>query len=271
MASPAEPEVLSFGGVIRKYRIKNKLNQAALADLLHVNRSSVINWENDKAKPNTDFIITLCQTLGIPIPELFESTGLANYPTLSGPENALINSYRKLSEISQRAVNRIVNGLLEEEQIAKDKYLKENFLVLPYEPTAAAAGTGCEFVYAPRKAVFIRRNDKSKKADALIRVSGQSMEPKYHDGDLVYVKYIDDAEDGTDVICTSVDGAVIKRKEGDRIVSLNPALPYGMKSEDDHVKIVGQVLGIVDADDYAAKEDIPELQEIFADRVGEIV
>jgi len=47
------------------------------------------------------------------------------------------------------------------------------------------------------------------------------MEPKYRDGDMVYVKYCDSADDGDDVICSTSDGAVIKHKKDNKIYSLN--------------------------------------------------
>ncbi len=90
-----------------------------------------------------------------------------------------------------------------------------------------------------------KENGYNESADALIRVSGASMEPQYHNGDLVYVKYTQSVEDGDIVICSTADGAVIKQMLNHKLYSLNKALPYGEKSEDDHVTIVGKVLGKV--------------------------
>ena len=91
------------------------------------------------------------------------------------------------------------------------------------------------------------------------------MEPQYQDGDLVYVKSSDTADDGDIVICTSADGAVIKQKHGNRLYSLNKDLPYGEKSEDDNVRIQGIVLGIADPDDFASAEEANILEELFHD------
>ena len=69
------------------------------------------------------------------------------------------------------------------------------------------------------------------------------------------------AEDGQDVICSTADGAVIKHKSGNKLVSLNSDLPYGEKSEDDHVQIEAVVLGIVPSWDLAKPEEIDMLEE----------
>lgn len=57
------------------------------------------------------------------------------------------------------------------------------------------------------------------------------MEPVYHDGDIVYVKYTTDVENNDIVICTTADGAVIKRMYENMLYSLNQQYPYGEKSE----------------------------------------
>ena len=51
--------------------------------------------------------------------------------------------------------------------------------------------------------------------------------------------------------------------------SLNKALPFGEKSEDDFVKIEGVVLGVVDPKDFATKEETAELEDLLADQVRE--
>lgn len=47
-----------------------------------------------------------------------------------------------------------------------------------------------------------------------------------------------------------------------KLYSLNKALPYGEKCEDDHVTVVGKVLGRVNAWDMASEDDIPVLEEV---------
>ena len=66
------------------------------------------------------------------------------------------------------------------------------------------------------------------------------------------------------MICSTADGAVIKQLIGHKLYSLNKSLPYGDKTEDDHVKIVGVVIGRVNDSDLASEEDIPVLEEVKA-------
>ena len=54
-----------------------------------------------------------------------------------------------------------------------------------------------------------------------------------------------------------------------KLYSLNKALPYGEKSEDDHVTIVGNVLGKVSPLELPADDDIHLLEEVKAQEVRE--
>ena len=75
---------------------------------------------------------------------------------------------------------------------------------------------------------------------------------------------IQDVTDGDIVICSTADGAVIKQLMNHRLYSLNRALPYGDKNEDDHVTVVGKVLDKVSVRDLANEEDIPVLEVVKA-------
>lgn len=96
------------------------------------------------------------------------------------------------------------------------------------------------------------------------------MEPIYHSGDQVYVYYTSECNPGDVVICSTNEGAVIKMVKEDRtLFSLNPAFPFGPHSEDNHVRIIGQVLGIVQYGDLPTKQEESILHEIFYDEVRE--
>lgn len=117
---------------------------------------------------------------------------------------------------------------------------------------------------------FAKKTPANEMADAIITVSGKSMEPIYHSGDLVYVQYTEECNPGDVVICSTDDGAVIKMVKEDRtLFSLNPAFPFGPHSEDNNVRVIGQVLGVVQYGDLPTQEEEGILQEIFYDEVRE--
>lgn len=261
-ASSAKAE--TFGAVLQKYRNRNDISQAELAEILGTTRNTVNNWENERSKPDYETIKTLTLMFGIPLYELF---GITNSAIPTTKENGLLSDYRQLSPISQRIVDRMISNMLEEEQNAKFNLLRASYIILPLESTPAAAGTGCSEVEIAAEPFFIRSNSISRRADALIRVSGHSMEPKYQDGDYVFVKYTQDAEDGDDVVAFCADGAVIKRLKDNKLYSLNSNYPFGEKSEDDNVKIMGKVLGVAEAEDIPDADEWRDLQKIKASEI----
>ena len=259
--SVQKTEKLHLGSVIKKYRSDNKISQIDLAKMMNTSRNTIVNWENDNSRPDVETIRELCMILGIPLYELFD---IPNNTTHTPKENVLLKSYRALSAVSRKMIDRMVTTMLQEETDARDEYLRNSYCILPLEATAVAAGTGCEFTELPAKPIFIKKNSISEKADAIVRVSGASMEPLYHNDDYLFVVYTQDHNDGDDVICTTADGAVVKRAVGNRLISLNDKYPFGEKYEDDHVQILGKVIGIVGKDDIATENDIGDLEELHS-------
>ena len=248
-----------FGAVIKKYRKKAGLSQPQLADMMKATRNTITNWETDKNRPSLDDTKILCETLGIPLYELF---GMSDDTVPAPQERTLLHQYRKLSNVSKKIINSMIRNMLQEEVDARNDMLRNSYFILPLQSTPAAAGPGCAFNELKPEPVFVKKNRFNTEADTLIRVSGHSMEPVYHDGDLVYVKYTKDVENNDIVICSSADGAVIKRLYDNKLYSLNPNLPYGEKNEDDHVQVIGKVIGTVGADEIPDAEDVVILREI---------
>ena len=254
----------NFGEVLARYRKFSGMNQTELAELLNTTKNTVLNWEKGKNFPDIISVQKIVNVLHIPPAELFSIDGEA---VPDQRERVLLMRFRQLSDYSKRIVDEMVKTMLREETDARDAYLRTSFRVIEAPTTPVAAGDGCEFRETSPGYMYVKKSWAAQKADAVLRVSGHSMEPYYHDGDLVYVKYTEAADDGDDVICRigSAGSAVIKRKRGTRLFSLNRELPFDDKSEDDEVRVIGKVLGIVGEDEKPAKEDIPTLDELFHD------
>ena len=255
----AKPEkLMNFGAVLKKYRKNAGCTQQKLAEILGISKNTVTLWERNLARPDVETIRELNQMFGIPLNELFE---IPSAPKYSFAERKLIDYFRQLDESDQTVVERMVSEMAAARDDERYKAYQDEYSLIQFSATRPAAGSGNEFVDDKPTYRFVRNNDRSMNADILIQISGRSMEPRYYDGDIVYAKYTNSAEDGQDVICSTADGAVIKHKSGNKLVSLNSDLPYGEKSEDDHVQIEAVVLGIVPSWDLAKPEEIDMLEE----------
>lgn len=274
MTKKKEPTVIKFpvhqvmfGQLMKERRADLKLTQGDFAEMMHVTRNTVINWEADKSKPDYSLIPEICSVLGIQLHELFHMSVDLD---LSDREKRVISNFRALSPVSQKAIDKMISTMAEEECLAKDMAMKKAFGVFLVRPGTVAAGTGD---YVPEEAptyTFLRKNTINAAADGIVKVHGDSMEPVYHNGDYVYYKEADSAYPGEDVIVDTDDGAVIKRLDDDyTLYSVNPDIPYPEKSEDNCLIIRGKVLGTVHSSDRASKEDTGILEELMVDEIRE--
>ncbi len=254
------------GEIIKKYRTALGLSQQELGERMGTTRNTVVNWENGRTYPDIGTLRRLCEEIGMPVQEYL---GLPPGQKLMHRENILIGIYRELSETGKKLVHGVAETLLREETEAMDSFLKTGFHIVAAYPSAAAAGQGNPFSddNIP-SCLFVRNSARSDPADAVIPVSGRSMEPEFYDGDRVFVKFTDHAEDGNIVICVSADGAVIKKKMGNKLYSLNPDFPYGEKGDDDNIHLVGVVTGIVRNEDLPSDSERDRLLELFSDEIS---
>ena len=185
-------------------------------------------------------------------------------------EDRVVNNLRQLTPSSQRVVDKMIYTLLCEELEAKDRTMKKTFGLFLVRPGMAAAGVGDYVPDAPPEYTFLRKNTLNERADGIVKVDGDSMEPVYHSGDYVYYENAVSASPGEDVIVDTDDGAVIKRIAKDNtLYSVNPDIPYPKKNEQNTLVIRGRVLGTVHSSDMASDEEKNALEDLFVDEIRE--
>ncbi|MBQ4088727.1 MAG: helix-turn-helix domain-containing protein [Clostridia bacterium] len=91
--------------------------------------------------------------------------------------------------------------------------------------------------------------DGPRNADYALRVAGDSMEPTFLDGDIVYIRRQADVDDGSIAAVLIDDTAALKRvyhvEDGLQLVSDNRKYPPRLVAADDHgvLRILGSVVG----------------------------
>ncbi|MBR5731319.1 MAG: LexA family transcriptional regulator, partial [Firmicutes bacterium] len=237
-AFPApQAEALRFGALLKERRKKARLSQSALAELMHVTRNTVINWEADRSRPDYTMLPALCTFLNIRLHELFR---MEAENSLTPLEDRCVTNLRRLSPSGQRIADKLLSTLVDEELREKGRELKGSFAIFPIRPGTLAAGTGSNVPEEPPEPVFLRKNQLNSRADGIALVSGCSMEPVYHSGDYVYYREASCADPGEDVVVDTDEGAVIKRVDDDHtLYSVNPAFPYPKKHEQNTLVIRG--------------------------------
>ena len=106
-------------------------------------------------------------------------------------------------------------------------------------------------------------------ADDVFPVKGQSMEPDYPDGSKVFVERVtpDELSYGDVIACIVSGTPFVKTYEKDGLYSINADYSVIHISDDDNVRLIGRVIGLVPERDIASKEETQELLEVFADEI----
>ena len=111
-----------------------------------------------------------------------------------------------------------------------------------YYDIPLSAGIG-EFLDSDNYSLLDLFEQPPEHADFVVRISGESMEPTYSDGDKVYVEKMDDISIG-EIGAFSVNGkSYIKEKGVDELISHNKDYANIAISEFDSVKCFGRIIG----------------------------
>ena len=234
---------MSLGERIRKARDSKGLKQSELAELIEVKSAGVIsNWEKDINKPDADKIIKLCEVLGISASYLLDYYG--NSISVSIEEQEHIKKYRTLDPYGKKAVTSVLDIEFERCTYIPEPNREELIEVsINYAPVSAGFGDELED-YEQWEKASVPLTPESRKADFILVVDGDSMEPKFHNGDYILVRK-QPAVDIGQIGIFGVDGkGYIKKYGGDKLISLNkkyPDIPL-----DEESRCFGLVLGVTD-------------------------
>jgi len=106
-----------------------------------------------------------------------------------------------------------------------------------------SAGPGVFLDESLADEIMIPDNSRTDGADFAIRISGHSMEPRYHDGDILLIQDCDTVENGELAVFVLDGSGYFKKYGGDRLISLNPEFGDILLKDFDEVMCCGKVIG----------------------------
>lgn len=182
-----------------------------------------------------------------------QERGGRELPTVDERFTNVTDIYRRLTPDRQEEARRSMNRQLrsqnivkmEEIQKAQDLYesLGEEFEDIGLYGEVSA-GTGVWVSDEPVE--IIKYPVPVPNHDIALRVNGNSMEPMFHDGDVVFVKKTPEVHHGSIIIIIVNDSAYIKklyrRDDEVRLISLNPQYEDIILNPDDTIEIIGNVI-----------------------------
>ncbi len=202
---------------------------------IDISAKTLYGYESGLSMPNADTFIALCKIYKCDNPlDIFGSS------TINPSEQSLLEKYRDLDDHGKE----LVDLVLEKEHercIASITEKPAALRIYTYMQKIAAAGNGFYFDDIPTETI---EAPYMPGADFIIGVSGDSMEPTYNDGDLVYVEKRQIIHSGEIGIFMIHNELYIKEVTDEGLKSHNPK--YKIIPGDESIQCIGKVLGKVD-------------------------
>ena len=235
-----------IGNQIKTFRKSAGFTQDELAKRLNTTKQTISRYEKGDRKANQDMLFELCDIFGVSIDDFFPSQN----ETLQSPTTSPIQTiYDQLHQPRKAKVLTYAERQLEEqnEEETKGNEVSEVIQLYSYDyyDHPASAGTG-QYLNDVR----VERIDLPVDIDAdfVIPIKGDSMEPDYHDGDLVFIQTSVDLNDGVIGVFNYNGDAYIKQLIIDKgqayLHSLNPAYKDMPITPDTDFRIIGEVVDL---------------------------
>lgn len=227
---------MSFSERVKRVKKEKGINNDALSAASGIPLGTLTKLLSGATEePKLSNAIALSRALGCSLEYL--ATGEAEPMRLSEAEIAHIEKYRALDVHGLR----VCDFILEEEyarctSVARNvrveipeaifranatKEEKPRMLKIPLFDNRVSAGMGMHLESDETSDISVVENEKTKRADFALRVSGDSMEPKYHDGDILLVEETSEIAIGELGIFICDGEGYFKQFGGDRLISLN--------------------------------------------------
>lgn len=251
---------IAYGELIRRQRKAKKMSQEELGALARVKKNAVGAWEAGRSRPDVASVPVICEALDLSLEEFFGiPSGAESAAGLQEEEGrTVLRRYSELNPYNRRVIMKQMTMLREmQEDALKPRKVVRLFM----NELAASAGPGETLEEARGEAVYLYAGQETEAADEIIRVNGNSMEPTYHDGDLVLVRHAAAVLPGEIGVFINGGNGYIKEYRKDGLHSHNPAYSTITFAEDEDVRCVGKVLGRIGKDDWADEESYQAWQE----------
>lgn len=208
---------------LKELRLEKGVSQSYIAQELGISKMSYSYWESGKTQPNEQHRAQLASLLEVDS-AAFES------------EYDIVHQYLRLTSLNQKKLSHYADQLLASQ-------IFHHYPIRVLSDVALSAGLG-ESLFDEQESQLVF-SDQDYHYDVAAFIKGNSMEPKFLDGEVALIQKTGFDHNGA-VYALSYQGQtfikkVYREKDRLRLVSINPSYPdWYIESEEDY-RIVGKV------------------------------
>jgi len=227
---------MAFPDTLAALRRAKGLSQAETAEFLTargrpVTQRAVSKWERGSTLPDAEQLLLLCELYGV-------RDALAAFGRAPAEESLNALGRRRLAEYGRLLA---ASPEFSASAAAQGRLMRS----IPLYDLPASAGTG-QFLDGDRYELMDADASVPLAATFAVRISGDSMVPRFHDGEVVYVKQQQTLEPGEYGIFLLNGSAYCKRlaeKGRAALESINEKYPPIQIGRYDELRILGKVVG----------------------------
>lgn len=260
---------MTFGERLTELRKENGYNtRNEFADKLGIPSTTLRNYETDAREPGHTFLKQISEMFNVSVDYLLcltdEKEVLKSF-RLKSSEYDHIKKYRALDVHGKDMVDTVLEK--EHSRCAETRLIQMPIIEKQPDTTiqrlrlqyyaSVSAGPG-EFLLDDTYSLIasIPLNNESRKADFLVAVDGDSMEPQYYNDDILMIQQKENINIGEIGIFIMDEHAYLKQLGDGCLISLNQSYdPIPVRP--DGVKCIGRVIGKVSEEDFEVEEDNP--------------
>lgn len=271
---------MKIGSVLRESRINSKMTVEQVSKVLteqgyKASQKTVYSWENGNSRPDIEILMKLCDLYGIK--DILRTFGYDGYKEdgsiqLNMKEIEHIEKFRSLDDFGKEHISYELDR--EAARVRELNNMKERIQELENEPSStptqiraisyyqrlASAGTGqIVFDGVPVDKIEIPDIPEYKRVSYAIGVNGNSMEPLYHDGDILLIEPTCKVDVGEIGIFIIGDESYVKKLGKGKLISLNAG--YGDIPLTEYSKCMGRVIDKISKYPELSDEDADALRE----------
>ena len=254
---------------IKQLKSEKKITNDALSEMTGIplgTLSKILAGISDS--PKLSNIVAICAALECSVDYIL--TGIpenTNNYTLSDREISMVENYRKLDSHSRELVSMIIakesergsesvktgnergfhGQLIRGGGSVRGNAMKNAAGIgrrkISLYDLPVSAGTGVYLTEMESVDINIPDNPDTAEANFALRIKGNSMEPKYRDGDVLLVEETDAVEYGELGIFILDGDGYFKKFGGDRLISLNPDYEPILLKNFEEIVCCGRVVG----------------------------
>ena len=217
---------------LKERRLELGLTLEEVGDIVGVGKSTVRKWEQGMiSNMGRDKIVSISKALKISPLDILEIE----------EQNNIYTRYNHLNPTRQTKVYNFATDQLNEQRVEETPAIYHTVQVY----SLLSAGTGIVDL-DPTDTTEIELNGHVPPHDLAFEVRGDSMEPVFENGEIVFVKKTQDIHNGQIIAVQINEEAYIKKvyinDDHMRLVSLNKEYEDIIATEQDDIRIVGKVL-----------------------------